>query len=552
GYIQAYLDYLQRVGNLAILGQAQQTLITEYLAFLRGGGVPADFIFSAVDLDAATIDLYFGFLSDFVAFVRSGGAPDDFTGIEASLLARYTQLLANAGQLEALFGPQADVFLAYARFVAAGGLPNDFDRIDEFGLSDALIAEYTRTLQDLLAFVFDGGDITAFSTNTGDLADFILALEQSGALATGLADQRALLLEFAAFVRAGGAPQDYLGFLTLGLSDAAVAQYSVSITTLLNIFASGGGIGDFGGNVAEVVRVIQILEAAQQLDDSFGAQRVVLLQFVSFLADGGSAADFGGFATLGVDQATLASYVASITILLDFAASNGDLAGFDGNVAQLVTLIRALETSGQLATALAEQRAALLAFADFVDGGGNLATFDGFLALGLSDALAASYAANIQVFLDFLIEGGAIADFDGDLSVVIANIEDLRTAGQLDDQLGSFEDELIAFLAFLADGGTAADFTGFEDLADNGGDTGGGNEPTGDGYSGGPEVQVLTGVDSTAVADFRFQGAAVGAVVDLGAGQGNARLALRSRQLNPRFLSVDDNGIPFETGFNVS
>jgi len=552
--IQAYLDYLQSVQGLDRLGASQQVLVAEYLAFLRGGGDPSTFIFSSVQLDADIIAIYQATLTNFVAFVRGGGSPVDFDGVNQDLVARYIRLLASAGQLDTLFGTQANVLRAYANFLVGGGSPADFDRFDEFGLSEALITEYTTTLQTYLTFLFNGGNTAGFDVDAATLARFITELEQADALVTGLPDRRAVLLEFAAFVRAGNAAADFLGFYSAGLSDAAVAQFSTSVSSLLSVYAMGGTFANFDGDIADIIRTIQILEAAGRLDDEFVTQRAILLQFVTFVTGGGDPAAFDGFIALGFDAATVTSYVATINTLLSFVFEGGDLSGFNGDVASIVTLIQALESSGQLQTALASQRSVLLDFVTFINDGGNVATFRGFLALGLSDTVVQSYSDAITVFLQFIIDGGMIADFTGDISVILSNINDLQSAGRLSGAFsGASLDALLAFSVFVADGGTPGDFTGFEGLTD----IGGGGGDTGEGFSGGSKVNVVAGVDSDAIAAFPFLGsrnptpnsanASGVSTSDLGERFESNRIGTPGFDI--RVASTDDDGLPSGNGF---
>jgi hypothetical protein len=553
--IQAYLDYLQSVQGLDRLGASQQSLVAEYLAFLRGGGDPSTFIFSSVQLDADVIAIYQSTLTNFVAFVRGGGAAVDFEGANQDLIARYIRLLASSGQLNTLFGPQADVLQAYSDFLVAGGSPGDFGRFDEFGLSETLIAEYTTTLQTYLTFLFNGGNASGFDVDVGTLVRLIAELEQADALITTLPERRAVLLEFAAFVRAGNAAADFLGFYSAGLSDAAVAQYAVSVSSLLSVYAMGGTCANFDGNIDDIIRTIQILEAAGRLDDEFVSQRAILLQFVTFVTGGGDPTAFDGFIALGFDVATVTSYVATINTLLSFVFEGGDLSGFDGDVTAIVRLIQALESSGQLQTALRSQRSVLLDFVTFINDGGNVATFRGFLDLGLSDTVVQSYSDAITVFLQFIIDGGVIAEFTGDISVILSNINDLQSAGRLSGAFsGASLDALLAFSVFVADGGTPGDFTGFEGLTDTGG---GGNPDTGDGYSAGPDVTVVAGIDRDAIAAFPFLGslnptpnsanASGVATIDIGERFGSNRVGTPGFDI--RVASTDDDGLPSGNGF---
>lgn len=552
--IQAYLDYLESVQGLNRLGDAQQLLVVEYLAFLRNGGDPSTFIFSRVTLDADVIALYSNVLENFVTFVRGGGAPNAFDGISQELIARYIRLLASAGQLDTLFETQADVLKAYADFLVSGGSPSDFDRFDEFGLSEALITEYTTTLQTYLSFLFDGGSVTGFNVDPATLARLIAELEQADALMTALPERRAVLLEFAAFIRAGNVASDFFGFFALGLSDAAVAQYATSVSSLLSVYAMGGTIANFDGNVADVIRVIQILEAADRLDDEFASQRAVLLQFVTFVTGGGDPTTFDGFISLGFDAPTVASYVSTINTLLNFVFDGGDLATFNGDIDAIITLIQALENSGQLQTALAQQRTTLLGFVTFIADGGTVENFRGFLALGLSDTVVQGYTDTINVFLQFIIDGGVIADFTGDISVILANINDLQSAGRLSGAFpGATRDALVAFSAFIADGGSPGDFMGFDGL------TGGTDDPdTGDGFSAGPDVKVIAGVDRDAIDGFAFRapnGASDGnsrgvSIVDLGERFGNSRLNTRTFEI--RSNQRDAGGLPSDTFYRVN
>lgn len=549
--IQGYLEYLQSVDGLGRLGATQQGLVAEYLTFLRNGGDPAVFISTNVQLDADVIALYQNILGNFVAFVRGGGSPTAFDAANQDLIARYIRLLASAGQLDTLFGTQADVLRAYATFVVAGGSPGDFDRFDEFGLSEALIANYTTTLQTYLSFLFDGGSVAGFNVDPAALAQLIIELEQADALLAALPERRAVLLEFAAFVRAGNSAADFFGFYTAGLSDAAVEQYATSVYSLLSVYGMGGTFADFDGNLADIIRVIQILEAAGQLDDEFANARTTLLQFVTFVTGGGDAANFDGFVSLGFDSATVARYVTTINALLSFVFDGGDLAAFSGDVDEIVTLIKALEASGQLQTGLATQRPVLLDFVTFIADGGNIATYRGFLALGLSDTVVQTYGDAITVFLQFIIDGGEIADFSGDVSAILANINDLQSAGRLSGVFsGSSLDALLAFSAFIADGGVPEDFTGFDGLTDIGGGDGG-NQNTGDGYSGGPEVALVTEVDRDAIAAFAFNRAQGRALIDFGAGNGNSRIGSRVFSF-PRFgNNFDEDGLPAESLYTV-
>lgn len=558
--IQAYLTYLQSVDGFGRFGTTQQGLIAEYLAFLRNGGDPAIFVSSNVQLNADIIALYQSALGNFVAFVRGGGSPAAFDGANQDLIARYIRLLASAGQLDALFGTQADVLRAYAAFVVAGGAPNDFDRFDEFGLTETLIADYTTTLQTYLTFLFNGGSVAGFDVDPLALAQLITELEQSDALLAAFPERRAVLLEFAAFVRDGNAAGDFFGFFTAGLSDAAVAQYAASVSSLLSVYAMGGSFADFDGDLTNIIRIIQILEAAGQLDDEFASARTVLLQFVTFVTEGGSGADFDGFVALGFDAATVTNYVSTINSLLSFVFDGGDLGAFDGNVDQIITLIQALENSGQLQTALGSQRTILLNFVSFITDGRDFEAFRGFLALGLSDTVVASYSDAITVFLQFIIDGGEIADFTGDLSVLLSYINDLQSAGRLSGVFsGAPLDALLAYSAFIADGGAPEDFTGFDGLADTGGGGGGGENPdTGEGLAAGPDVSVLAGVDRDAIAGFAFRsptGALIGnsrgaSLVDLGERFGNNRLSARAFEI--RSNERDADGLPSDTQYRLN
>lgn len=297
--IQTYLDYLESIGGLGQLGGNQQALITEYLAFLRAGGNPNDFIFSAVQLDPTLVALYQTSLDGFINFIRGGGQPADFTAIDQATLVRYILLLSSAGQLEALFGPQADVLRTYADFVAAGGAPNDFSRIDEFGLSDALIADYTLALQSFLDFLFNGGMIANFDGDPVALTTFISQLEQAGALQTALPTQRTVLLAFVQFIEAGNAASDFRGFLALGLSDTVVQAYTATINIFVQFVIDGGDIANFDGDLSAVLSNLADLQAAGAFNTAFDqAVRDALVAFQAFIADGNAAADFTGFEPL--------------------------------------------------------------------------------------------------------------------------------------------------------------------------------------------------------------------------------------------------------------
>ena len=417
--VQAYLNYLNAVGGLGVLGEAQQALVAEYLAFLADGGVPANFIFSDVTLNEGTIDLYFGFLSDFVAFIRSGGAPSDFTALDQTLLARYIQLLASAGQLQALFGAQADIFEDYADFLANGGNPNDFPGLNDFGLSDELIAEYTSNLQMLLTSLFNGADISDFGIDAATLATQISQLENEGVLSEAFAAQRAILLQFAAFIEAGGTPDNFTGFAALGFSDAVVQSYAAAINSLLALVASGSDISEFTGNFDVLLAYIAQLQAAGQLGDAFtAAQQEALNAFLTFVANGGAAADFDGFLSLGLNDAVVQAYVEAITEFLQFLADGGAIADYQGNLAALIEQIADLQASGQLAGAFDQDVLdALNAYLAFLAEGGVPADFTGFDDIdfgngGTGSTADGSFEDGPEVSLTTEINPDAPIDFD--------------------------------------------------------------------------------------------------------------------------------------------
>ena len=174
-----------------------------------------------------------------------------------------------------------------------------------------------------------------------------------------------------------------------------------------------------------------------------------------------------------------------------------------------------------------------------------------------------TYSTSISDFLQFLIDGGEIGDFSGDLSLILSYINDLQSAGRLSGEFsGATLDALLAYSAFIADGGAPADFTGFDDLADVGE---GGNPDAGAGYSAGPAVNVVAGVDSDAIANFPFlasntasqassftpppKNAGGVAVTDRGEQFGNNRLS--TPRFDVRVASRDADGLPNGSGFSV-
>lgn len=385
--IQAYLDFLNSIGGLSQLGSDQQAIVAEYLEFIRNGGLPNAFIFSDVELDASVVALYQNSLNEFVSFIRAGGLPSDFATLDQETLARYIQLLSNAGELNVLFGAQAEVLQAYAEFLAAGGIPNNFDQLDGFGLTEELIAEYNANLQLFLQSLFDGNPISTFAVDADELARQIAQLEQEGVLGDLFAAQRAVLLEFAAFLEAGNTADAFEGFFALGFSDAVVQAYANSINTLLMLVADGGDLVDFPGGLQTILTFVSRLQASGQLGDAFTeAQQAALLNFVNFVEAGNSAEDFTGFVSLGLSDAVIQAYVAAIETFLQFIIDGGEIADFSGDLSVLFGQIADLQLAGVLSTSFSEDVfASLTAFLAFLAEGNLPTDFTGFSDLSNSN-----------------------------------------------------------------------------------------------------------------------------------------------------------------------
>ena len=276
--IAAYFAALEADGATGSFLAGLGDFYTDYLAYLAGGGNPDVY----TGLPVLNLPAFANALNAYAAFLAAGGLPSDYDAASLSLLATYLGALDNAGELAALLGANEGLLSDYFAFLGGGGSADLFTGLP-------IYAEYVAALNAYYAFLAGGGlpgDYAGLPLAT--LEAYLDALSGAGGFAA-YGDLNAFFADYYAFVSGGGDPTDFAGIPAYADYLAAVADFYA--------FIAGGGLPSAYGALtqAQLQAYLNALAGAGLLVGNFtGDELTFYNDYLAYLAGGGVPDDFGG------------------------------------------------------------------------------------------------------------------------------------------------------------------------------------------------------------------------------------------------------------------
>lgn len=214
--VRDYLSALAGAGLLQQLLGSQADFLSAYLAHVQAGKSPD--LFPGLPV----FDGYRSAVLAFLAYVENDGLPSAYGGLPASRLLAYLTALRDAGLLEETLAGAGGAS-AYVAYLLGGGAPDGFAGLPVFeGYKAALLAYFD--------YIVGGGKPSLYTAaSQGALTDYIRKLDAAGILAASLdADDRQMLLDYAAWVGGGGNPDLFPGLPRAPLTPLPAPNYAYS------------------------------------------------------------------------------------------------------------------------------------------------------------------------------------------------------------------------------------------------------------------------------------------------------------------------------------
>ncbi|ALH79350.1 hypothetical protein [Sphingopyxis macrogoltabida] len=277
--IRAYLAALQTAGASNAFLAELAGFYSDYFAFLAGGGNPDNFAGLPVPPDFAA---FAAALNAYAAFLAAGGLPADYDEQQLTTLQTYLASVTGSGQANSLLGANADLLNAYFAYLAGGGAPNGFSGLPVY-------ANYVSALNAYYAFLAAGGlpgDYTVLTQ--AQIRTYLAALNGAGGFTshTGL---DAFFAQYYAFLAAGGDPVEYGGL-------PVYSDYLAAVQAYYSFLLGGGRPSEYTALTPEQIETyLTLLDGAGVLDDRLsGAVLAFLTDYLAYLETGGDPDQFAG------------------------------------------------------------------------------------------------------------------------------------------------------------------------------------------------------------------------------------------------------------------
>ncbi|ALJ14837.1 hypothetical protein [Sphingopyxis macrogoltabida] len=435
--LRAYLAALQAGGALDRFLGDRTEFFAAYLAFLQGGGQPNAF----PGLNANIFAGYADALAAYYAYLANGGVPSAYGALTQETIRAYIAALQGAGASNAFLAELAGFYSDYFAFLAGGGNPDNFAGLPV----PPDFAAFAAALNAYAAFLAAGGlpaDYDAQQLAT--LETYLASITGSGQAASLLGANADLLNAYFAYLAGGGTPN--------GFSGLPIYSNYVSALNAYYAFLAGGGLpADYTAlTPAQIRAYLSALNGAGGFASHAGLD-AFFTGYFAFIAGGGNPAQFAGLPVY-------ADYVTALNAYYAFLAAGGLPTEYTAlTQAQISAYLAALNGAGGF-TSHAGLDAFFAQYYAFLAAGGDPVEYGGL-------PVYSDYLAAVQAYYSFLLGGGRPSEYT---ALTPEQIETylalLDGAGVLDDRLsGPILAFLTGYLAYLETGGDPDQFAGLPD-----------------------------------------------------------------------------------------
>ena len=453
--VHAYFNFIRGGGDPLAFSGASQQLLGDYIAFLAQSGLSGQLSEADRTLLAAYLangglgftTQYRAALGDLYSYLAGGRLPSGYEGLSGAQLRQYLETLQTSGLFDLVLGEQAGFWEGYLAHLRAGGAPDGWA-----GLNANIFSDYADALGDYYAFLAAGNLPSTFEGDPALLAQYLRALQQSGALARFLGESSGFWEGYLAHLASGGAADGWAG-----LNANIFAGYAGALDAYYDYLLNGGSPSAYQPlSQSQIAAIIAALEAQGATGGFLDELAEFYTGYAAYLAGGGDPDVYTGLPVLN-----LPAFADALNAYAAFLNGGGLPSGWSG--AQLATLanyLAALANAGQLGDRLGGNAALLNAFFAHLGGGGAADLFTGLPLYGdYADALSAYFA---------FLNGGGLPDGYGVLTPaqIQQYLTALAAAGGLQAQLGDLAGFFTQYFAFISVGGNPQLFSGLPAYGD--------------------------------------------------------------------------------------